>query len=67
MSTQEQEVCQRKGTGGTWEVESKGSISIYIAEGLASFPFPLYPNTTPGRGALYLGGGTQNKRGEKEQ
>lgn len=63
VSTQVQDIRKRKGTGGTWEVESKGSLPIYIREGLMLLPFSLYPNTIE-RGSI-LGRG-DSKRGKRE-
>lgn len=56
VSTQVQDVRKRKGTGGTWKVESKGSLPIYIKKGLALLPFSLYPNTIERDSILGRGG-----------
>lgn len=65
VSTQVQDVRKRKGTGGAWDVGSKGSLPIYIREGLELLPSPLYPNTIE-RGSI-LGRGTVKEGGQKEQ
>lgn len=63
VNTQVQDVSKRKGTGGTWEVRSKGSLPIYIREGLPLLPFLLYPNTME-RGSI-LGRGDSNRVGRE--
>lgn len=63
VNTPVQDVSKRKGTGGTWEVGSKGSLPIYIREGLPLLSFLLYPNTME-RGSI-LGRGDSNRVGRE--